>query len=117
MIEVKSPVQASLILICEKCAKKLQVQGTETEVENLTRKMHKSLKSEIEITGKKGIVRALVSSCLDICPEGKIAAAVIPVNSPSHFYVFDPAQSAKASETLLNLAIEPNKEISSNGFT
>jgi predicted metal-binding protein len=70
---VASPVTEALILVCEKCGKKLVPEGEE----NPSKRLQLALKQRIFQTGRKGRLRAVVSSCLDVCPVGEITVAVL----------------------------------------
>ena len=99
-----APVARGLILICEKCGKKL---GENDGEDNVSRRLQKDLKFEaIERFGKKQ-VRAMVTSCMDVCPKDRISACVIRLdkagNAPQ-FFEFDPQDSTAAKERLLSLA-------------
>ena len=58
---VDSPVTDSMIFICEKCGGK---------------DLQQYMKSKIKDDGKKGVVRAVISGCMDICPKNAIAICV-----------------------------------------
>jgi predicted metal-binding protein len=74
--EAESPVNSALILICEKCGKKL-IDSDDSE-KNPSRLIQKEMKSLIaEEIGKKEM-RALVTTCMNICPKGKIATCLVP---------------------------------------
>jgi predicted metal-binding protein len=70
---VASPVSEALILVCEKCGKKLVPEGEE----NPSKRLQLALKQRIFETGRKGRLRAVVSSCLDVCPVGELTVAVL----------------------------------------
>jgi predicted metal-binding protein len=77
MNDVPSPVSEALILVCEKCGKKL-VSGDE---ENPARTLQTSLKEKIKEEHGKGKFRAVITSCMDICPKDEIAIGIL---RPSH---------------------------------
>jgi predicted metal-binding protein len=77
-----APVTRALILICEKCGSKLVADGAE----NPSRILQKALKEQIRATGRRGEIRAVVSSCMDICPEGEIAVGFSPTSSEAAEY-------------------------------
>lgn len=68
---VEAPVKKAVVMICEKCGAKLSPEGT-----NLSREIQQTLKAEIKGRLGKGVIRAVVTSCLDLCPEGKITVAI-----------------------------------------
>ncbi len=101
--EEKPFVKAGL-WICEKCGKKL---GGE---DNIAVGFQKQMKKETSLEmGKQ--VRVMVTSCLNVCPEGKIAMAIIPVNGsgPAEFLVADPASLDAARVDLIAKLREKTK--------
>lgn len=65
-----APVSHALILICEKCGKKLS-----SDDDNPARVLQKTLKEELKSIYGKGTARALLTGCMDICPRDEIAIA------------------------------------------
>jgi predicted metal-binding protein len=80
MNDVPSPVSEALILVCEKCGKKL-VSGDE---ENPSRTLQTSLKEKIKEEHGKGKFRAVITSCMDICPKDEIAVAIVRPSKSSN---------------------------------
>ena len=79
MRAVESPVSNSLILVCEKCGKRMKGDFDK----NPSRKLASRLKKMSREVFQKGEVRAALTSCLDICPPNRISVAILPVNDPS----------------------------------
>ena len=71
------PIETALILICEKCGKKLS--GSNDPDVNPSRLLQAGLKAGISADGQKGALRAVVTTCLDVCPEGTVAVAIVPM--------------------------------------
>ncbi len=69
--EAESPVTDALILICEKCGKKISKSD-----ENPAQKLQASLKDELKSRLGKGKVRAVLVGCMDVCPDDEIAIAI-----------------------------------------
>jgi hypothetical protein len=69
---VRPPVRQALILICEKCGKKIQGKDNENPSKDLQGQLKERLKAEFG----KGYARPILTSCFDLCPKGKIALAV-----------------------------------------
>jgi predicted metal-binding protein len=94
---IDSPVSDAVILICDKCGKKLESDFDE----NPSRRLQKEIKSEIKSTIGKERVRAVLTSCLDVCPKNEIAIGIsfTKFNSQeSHFMTLkpnDPEDDAK----------------------
>lgn len=95
---VDKTVSEALILVCEKCGKKLA-----TGDENPARALQLAMKEEIKATGRKGQIRAVSSSCLDVCPKDEIAIAIMGTNSHiknGFFFTVKDASEKNATEIL-----------------
>jgi predicted metal-binding protein len=73
LTSVSSPVTRALVMICDKCGRKLE----ESEEKNPSRVIQKRLKQEFKEVYGKGAARAVTTSCLDICPEDRIAVGIV----------------------------------------
>ena len=71
---VEPPFSTGLILICDKCGKRMKADFDE----NPSRELVARLKKESKEAFGKGEVRAALTSCLDICPENRISVAIVP---------------------------------------
>jgi predicted metal-binding protein len=58
---------AHLVLVCEKCGAKLEPEA------KLSLGLKDQVKKKLVTGGQWGPVRVVTSSCLDLCPQGKIA--------------------------------------------
>jgi hypothetical protein len=102
-----SPVTDSMILVCEKCGKKL-VNDCET---NPAAALQTHLKFEIRSRYGKGKVRCVLTSCLDVCPKGKLTIGISPANAdPDRFYTFLPDEPGLLTEEILKLASRGNQK-------
>lgn len=72
MNDVQPPVSEAIIMVCEKCGKKL---ASDPE-NNPSRALQTSLKEAIKSEFGKGKFRAVITSCMDICPKDEIAIAI-----------------------------------------
>jgi predicted metal-binding protein len=101
----KSPVSEALILICEKCGKKLS-----NSDENPARALQAALKEKIKSDGNKGVIRAVITSCMDVCPKDEIAIAVSKAGGPSGckdtFFTLKSDHPEDEAQTVLNLLLE-----------
>lgn len=68
-----APVTEALIFICEKCGKKIG----NADRENPSRDLQQDLKAMIRESGSKGVIRAALTSCIDLCPKNAIAVAIV----------------------------------------
>ncbi len=102
---VPTPADQALIFICEKCGKKLNADPKL----NPALLLQQSLKKEIKEKNLKGHVRAVASSCLDICPENKIAIGIsYGEKAGDAFYTANPSNPIMLKDEILRLS--QNKE-------
>ena len=59
-----------LVLVCRKCSGKLDGGGFGADGD-LT--LREALKQHIRARGLKGVVRAVETDCLDLCPDGRVS--------------------------------------------
>jgi predicted metal-binding protein len=74
----------SLILICEKCSKKIEPSG------DLANELKKKWKKDFKENGLSPETRIVTTSCLDICPTGEIAVARL--TNEKEVFCFDPRE-------------------------
>ncbi len=101
--DAEAPVSQALILICEKCGKKV---ATDFE-HNPSRDLQAALKEEIKARGDKGVIRAVVTSCMDICPKDEIAIAISrsqQAGGQDRFYTIQGGDVQKQRDAILELA-------------
>ncbi len=81
-----APVELALVLVCEKCGRRV-ADSKKNPSHHLVSKLKRMTKNEFG----KGAVRAVLTSCLDLCPDQRVAIAVIPTASgiPTHFFETD----------------------------
>lgn len=92
---------ANLVLVCEKCGKKI---ADKTGTTNPATTLKDWLKKELISRSLWGTSRVVVSSCLDICPENKVAVAYLSdrPDLPAHAETIDPASERdRVLETLI----------------
>lgn len=99
-----SPVSAALIAICEKCGRKISGEDGEA---NVSRRLQKSLKAEIAAQERKDELRAIVSSCLHLCPNDAVAVAILPVagQGQARFFEADVSDPGRARDEILRAAL------------
>lgn len=69
------PVTKALLFVCEKCGK------------SESRELVHDLKKAIKARGWKGVYRAALSGCMDVCPKSGITLAVVGVGRAPEFLV------------------------------
>ena len=99
MIEKEKPINKALILICEKCGKKIQGEG-----ENPSQVLQQSLKNEIASTFGKGKVKAVLTTCLSLCPVEKITVVIAPLEGreKTQYYEVSPPNLAELPKLILS---------------
>lgn len=108
--ETESPVRRAIVAICEKCGKKIAAESGDPDA-SPSRDIQKKLKTEFAEAFGRGEVRPVVSSCLDVCPQGEITVGIFRTDAqqPSHqFFTFAPEDTA-------NLAGALKKKLNSSG--
>lgn len=65
----------NLVLVCEKCGKKLESSNPAGVSGNPSHTLKDWLKKQLLSKTLWGKTRVVVTTCLDICPEGKVAVA------------------------------------------
>jgi predicted metal-binding protein len=73
MQAIDPPVSNALILVCEKCGKRLDSDRDKNPSRQLVSRLKKLAKKRFG----KGAVRAIATSCMDICPDDRISVAFI----------------------------------------
>jgi predicted metal-binding protein len=73
-----APVNRAMVFVCEKCGKRAGGDAKHASYE-LASKLKRRLKHEFG----KGEMRIALTSCMDACPEDRIAIAVQPVKPGS----------------------------------
>ncbi len=70
-----APVSQALVFICEKCGKRAGADKHDSH--RLASKLKRHIKNEFS----KGDIRIVLTSCMDLCPEDRIAVSLQPVDS------------------------------------
>jgi predicted metal-binding protein len=73
MHSIDPPVSNALILVCEKCGKRLDSDSDKNPSRQLVSRLKKLAKKRLG----KGEVRALATSCMDVCPDDQVTVAVV----------------------------------------
>jgi len=102
--KIPAPVE-TLILICEKCGKKL----VQEEQDNPSSLIQKKLKSRIKQELPLRTARAITTSCMNVCPSGAITVAKIaPLqeNTTTQFYTLSEKDIDEASDLIFDELIK-----------
>lgn len=92
-------MESGLILICEKCGKKLgAAEGSNPAVE-----FKDQMKEDIAAELGKSVVRAITTSCMKVCPDGKITIAIArTAPAKLEFFTVDPEDLGKVGVSLVD---------------
>jgi predicted metal-binding protein len=100
MHSIDPPVSNALILVCEKCGKRLDSDSDENPSRQLVSRLKKLAKKRLG----KGEVRALATSCMDVCPDDRVCVAVVTFRgaaSNTRFFTVSVADTEETSERIL----------------
>lgn len=92
------PVNEALILICKECGARVEDRDG-----NPAKALQRALKAEIKSIGAKKNMRAILTDCMDVCPKGRIVAAVVPVGEAAPvFYSLSEDDLRKSTGQILD---------------
>jgi predicted metal-binding protein len=94
-----APVNRAMVFICQKCGKRA---GDDKHASHrLASRLKRAAKGEFG----KGEVRILLTSCMDACPEDRIAVSVQPLKGrgAAQFFEADVRDAEAGSQALLEL--------------
>ncbi len=97
------PIDRTLILLCEKCGRKLSKSGDCED--NAVGRLQKALKADFSDAGEKKSFRATVTTCMNLCPEGAVAVALVSTGNGSgatEFFELDLNDAREAKKQLLD---------------
>lgn len=99
-----SPVTEALILICEKCGKKLT--NSSDRDDNPAVILQKMIKEQIRDEYGKGKFRCVITSCLDVCPQGELTVAISPTSQKEsdRFFTFEETVNKTVAKEIIDLA-------------
>jgi len=100
MHSIDPPVSNALILVCEKCGKRLDSDGDGNPSRQLVSRLKKLAKKRFG----KGAVRAVTTSCMDICPDDRISVALIEfrgTTSNTRFFTVNGSDPDETGERIL----------------
>lgn len=75
----ETPDRRATVFICEKCGKRVGGSGHKNPSHRLASQFKRQSKHQFE----KGDVRIVLTSCMDICPDDRIAITLLPCASGS----------------------------------
>jgi predicted metal-binding protein len=100
MQPVDAPVSNALVLVCEKCGKRLDSDFDENPSRRLVSRLKKLAKKRFG----RGEVRAVLTSCMDICPDDRVSVALVTFRgaaSKTQFFTVKPDDPEATSQRIL----------------
>ena len=94
--KAESPVKKGFLLVCEKCGKKLAGNSEE----NPARTLQKALKEKVKAELPSDTIRPLVSSCMNVCPDGEITLAIVEDQAPHRFFTIPETKTTEEFDQL-----------------
>ena len=97
---IDPPVSNALVLVCEKCGKRLDSDADKNPSRQLVSRLKKLAKKRFE----KGAVRAVATSCMDICPDDQVSVAIITLrgrDKDTRFFTVDVDDVEETSHRIL----------------
>lgn len=73
----ETPVSNTMVWLCEKCGAKL----SRDDSNNPARSIQKAFKHIVSEKKEKREIRAMVTTCMNVCPKEKMAAGIIDLKS------------------------------------
>jgi predicted metal-binding protein len=82
---------AGLVLVCERCFKE-RIPEEDPDVAAGIGDFHLRdwLKAKLKESGHWGSVRAISTSCMEVCARGRVTVAIEPQNGETQVFVVDP---------------------------
>jgi predicted metal-binding protein len=80
-----------LVLVCERCSKE-RIPEEDSELAARFGDFHLRdwLKAKLKADERWGAIRAINTSCMDVCAPGRVTVAVEPEHGQTHVFVVDP---------------------------
>ncbi len=103
MHAVDPPVSTGLILVCDKCGKRMKADFDANPSRELVSRLKKASRDMFD----KGEIRAALTSCLDLCPEDRISVAIVPTGADSgatRFFTVKASDIESTSQKILKEA-------------
>ncbi|AZL15152.1 thioredoxin domain-containing protein [Rickettsiales endosymbiont of Stachyamoeba lipophora] len=77
--KIEAPINRALILVCEKCGQKLT--DSTSKEDNPSFKLQQQLKQEINVNRNPKELRAVLTSCLSVCPKESITVGILATDN------------------------------------
>lgn len=95
-------LRCGLVLVCERCFKE-RIPDEDPDVAEAIGdfNLRNWLKERLKADGRWGGVRAIATSCMDVCARGRVTVAVEPQNGETCVMVVDPIADREALYRLI----------------
>jgi predicted metal-binding protein len=100
MHSIDPPVSNALVLVCEKCGKRLESDSDKNPSRQLVSRLKKLGKKRFG----KGEIRAVATSCMDVCPDDQVCVALITfrgASSNTRFFTVDVDDPEETSHRIM----------------
>lgn len=89
--------QSGLVLVCERCFKE-RIPDEDPEVAERIGDFHLRdwLKRRLKDDGRWGPIRAISTSCMDVCARGRVTVCIEPAQGETVVMVVDPVEEKDA---------------------
>jgi predicted metal-binding protein len=97
-------MQSGLVLVCERCFKE-RIPEEDPEIAERIGDFHLRnwLKERLKEDGRWGAIRAISTSCMDVCARGRVTVCIEPCGGEATVLVVDPIAD---KETLYRAIVE-----------
>ncbi len=78
-----------LVLVCRRCSEERIPEETPDVAERLGNfSLRDWLKAKLKEDGRWGAIRAISTSCMDVCGKGRVTVCIDPETGPDHAEIF-----------------------------
>jgi predicted metal-binding protein len=90
-------LRSGLVLVCERCFKE-RIPEEDPDVAERIGDFHLRnwLKDRLKSDGRWGPIRAISTSCMDVCARGRVTVCIEPQNGEPIVMVVDPVEEREA---------------------
>jgi predicted metal-binding protein len=100
---VGAPASCALVLVCESCGKRAANTGGDS-----SKRLASRIKKICKRRWEKGEVRAILTSCMNVCPDDRIAVCIAPSAAQGTVtYLTIPADDVESSAEAIADLIAP----------
>jgi predicted metal-binding protein len=86
-----------LVLVCERCSKeRIPEEDPDAAARIGDFHLRDWLKSKLKADGRWGAIRAMNTSCMDVCARRRVTVAIEPEGHPAKVFVVDPLDDKDA---------------------